>query len=117
MFKSQISLQQRQQESKRILDKYPDKIPIICEKRTSDHQIPQLIKFKYLVPSDFTVGQFVFTIRKKIELPPEQALYIFLENNILPPTVQPLGLLYEQNKNEDGFLYIIYAGENTFGKK
>lgn len=115
MFKSNNNLESRLQESKRIRDKYPDKIPIICEKRTGDHQVPQLIKFKYLVPSDFTVGQFVYTIRKKIQLSSDQALYIFLEDNTLPPTSQQLGLLYEQSKNEDGFLYIIYAGENTFG--
>jgi len=44
MFKSNNNLESRLQESKRIRDKYPDKIPIICEKRTGDHQVPQLIK-------------------------------------------------------------------------
>ena len=115
MFRTNVSLETRLQESRRIRDKYPDKIPIICEKRTGDHQIPQLIKFKYLVPTDFTVGQFIYTIRRKIELPQEQALFVFLDNNTLPNSSQPLGLVYEQSKSEDGFLYIIYAGENTFG--
>jgi len=26
-----------------------------------------------------------------------------------------MGELYEQHKDEDGFLYIAYSGENTFG--
>lgn len=27
-----------------------------------------------------------------------------------------MGELYEQHKDEDGFLYIAYSGENTFGQ-
>lgn len=26
-----------------------------------------------------------------------------------------MGSIYEENKDEDGFLYIAYSGENTFG--
>lgn len=26
-----------------------------------------------------------------------------------------LGALYEEHKDEDGFLYVAYSGENTFG--
>lgn len=38
-----------------------------------------------MVPSDFTVGQFVYMIRKKIKLTEEKAIFIFV-NNVLPPT-------------------------------
>jgi hypothetical protein len=37
------------------------------------------------VPSDLTVGQFVYVIRKRIKLSPEKAIFIFT-NNALPPT-------------------------------
>jgi GABA(A) receptor-associated protein len=40
---------------------------------------------RYLVPSDLTVGQFVYVIRKRIKLSPEKAIFIFT-NNVLPPT-------------------------------
>lgn len=116
MFREKNSLEKRIQESTRIRDKYPDRIPIICEKRARDTHIPPLTKYKYLVPADFTVGQFIHVIRKKIELTPEQALFVFLDNNTMPSTHQILGHIYDENRNEDGFLYIIYTGENTFGK-
>lgn len=41
--------------------------------------------FRYLVPADLTVGQFVYVVRKRIKLSPEKAIFIFVKN-ILPPT-------------------------------
>lgn len=40
---------------------------------------------RYLIPMDLTVGQFVYVIRKRISVPPEKAIFIFV-NNMLPPT-------------------------------
>ena len=40
---------------------------------------------RYLVPSDLTVGQFVYVIRKRIKLSPERAIFIFIDNK-LPPS-------------------------------
>jgi GABA(A) receptor-associated protein len=48
--------------------------------------IPDIDKKKYLVPADLTVGQFVYVIRKRIKLQPEKAIFIFVNNNVLPPT-------------------------------
>lgn len=41
--------------------------------------------FRYMVPSDSTVGQFVYLIRKRIKLSQEKAMFIFV-NNVLPST-------------------------------
>ena len=57
---------------------------VICEKADKT-SIPDIDKKKYLVPADLTVGQFVYVIRKRIELPPEKAIFIFV-NNQMPPT-------------------------------
>lgn len=46
---------------------------------------PDIDKKKYLVPNDITVGKFVFEIRKHMTLPPEKAIFLFV-NNTLPPT-------------------------------
>ena len=58
-------------ESERIRNKYPDRIPVICEK-TEKANIDDIDKKKYLVPADLTAGQFVYVIRKRLKLPPEQ---------------------------------------------
>ena len=69
---------------------------------------------KYLVPADLTVGQFVYVVRKRIKMSAEKAIFIFI-NNVLPPTAALMSSIYEDQKDEDGFLYITYSGENTFG--
>ncbi|KAF5472782.1 hypothetical protein F2P56_009471, partial [Juglans regia] len=69
---------------------------------------------RYLVPADLTVGQFVYVVRKRIKLSAEKAIFVFVKNT-LPPTASLMSAIYEENKDEDGFLYMTYSGENTFG--
>ena len=57
-------------------------------------RIAELDKKKYLVPSDLTVGQFYFLIRKRVSLRPEDALFFFV-NNVIPPTSATMGSLYQ----------------------
>ena len=52
---------------------------------------------------DAQVGQFVYVIRKRISIPPEKAIFIFVDNT-LPPTAALMSTVYEQHKDEDGFM-------------
>ena len=113
-FKEINSFDKRKLESTKICTKYPDRIPIICE-RGGKSDMPEIDKSKYLVPADLTLGQFVYIIRKRIELTSEKAIFLFTENNVIPPTSSLISDIYDKYKNEDEFLYLIYAGENTFG--
>ncbi|ESW25948.1 hypothetical protein PHAVU_003G079300 [Phaseolus vulgaris] len=112
-FKLEHPLERRQAESTRIRDKYPDRIPVIVE-RAERTDIPDIDKKKYLVPADLTVGQFVYVVRKRIKVSAEKAIFVFI-NNTLPPTAALMSSIYEENKDDDGFLYMTYSGENTFG--
>ena len=103
----------RRSESDRIRAKYPDRVPVICE-RADRSDVPDIDKKKYLVPADLTVGQFIYVIRKRIKLPPEKAIFIFVDN-VIPPTASLMSAVYEVQRDEDGFLYVTYSGENTFG--
>jgi GABA(A) receptor-associated protein len=114
-FQKRNSQEKRFCESQRILSKYPDRIPVICEIGTDYRTQISLDKNKYLVPGDLTVGNFIYVIRKRIRLTPEKALYIFTEKGSLPPTANLLSTLYRDNKNTDGFLYLIVSLESTFG--
>lgn len=112
-FKEKFPLQKRKDEAEKILQKYPDRVPIIVEKFPGS-DIPEIDKKKYLVPSDLTVGQFVYVVRKRIKLLPEQAIYLFV-NNTLPPTSSLISQVYKEHKDADNFLYFLYSGESTFG--
>lgn len=70
-----------------------DRLQVIVEK-SPRARVGNLEKNKYLVPSDLTVGQFYFLIRKKIQLNPEEALFFFVKD-IIPPTSATMGALYQ----------------------
>lgn len=113
-FKNEHPFEKRESEAKRIREKYPDRIPVIVE-RDKKSQVSEIDKRKYLVPEDLTVGQFIYVIRKRIKVSPQKAIYIFTENGTIPPTSSFISKLYDTHKSNDGFLYILYSGENTFG--
>jgi GABA(A) receptor-associated protein len=112
-FRQKYDLKKRKSEADRIKMKYPNRIPIICEKNYNS-DVPDIDKNKYLVPSDLTVGQFLYVIRKRIKLEPEKSLFLFI-NNTIPSTSQLMTKIYQDQVNEDGFLYVVYSSENTFG--
>lgn len=77
---------------------------VICEKlEISD--IANIDKKKYLVPADLTVGQFVWVIKKRIKIAPETAVFIFIDD-VMPPSAALMSSIYDEHKDEDGFLYI-----------
>lgn len=112
-FKNIRTYDERLSESQKILQKFPDRIPIIVEK-SSYATMSNIDKNKYLVPDNLTMGQFAFVIRKRVKMPPEQALFFFIGSNI-PAMNMQLNEIYIKNKDIDGFLYITYSNENTFG--
>ncbi|KAI3919363.1 hypothetical protein MKW92_001776, partial [Papaver armeniacum] len=85
---------------------------VIYESEEEEYRFTEEYRL-YVVPSDLTAGQFVYVVRKRIKLSAEKAIFIFFKN-ILPPTAAMMSAIYEENKDEDGFLYMTYSGENTF---
>jgi GABA(A) receptor-associated protein len=115
-FKDEFTLEQRIDESTRVRQKYPDRIPVICERARGCTNLPPIQKRKYLVPVDLTVGQFLYLIRKSIHVGSELAMFLFVKNQ-LPPTGENMVTLDADHRSDDGFLYLSYSGENTFGFK
>lgn len=113
-FKTATTFESRLEESRRIRDKFPGRIPVIVERSHKSISVPIIDKQKFLVPGDLTVSQFIFVIRRRLNLPSEQALFLFI-GNTLPTTGMLIRELYALYADTDGFLYATYCGENTFG--
>lgn len=65
-------------ESNRIKEKYPDRIPVICEKAPKSG-LPSIgNKKKFLVPADVTIASFIYVVRKRMTLDADQALFMFV---------------------------------------
>ena len=115
-YKEQFSLEQRIEESNRILSKYPHHIPVIVD---IDKNIGTIKKNKFLVPSDVSASHLIISIRSQIQCKSSQALFMFNENTMICPTMI-IGDIYrkyinKQNNKADNFFYITVHGENTFG--
>ncbi len=114
-FKQEFTFEKRMDEASRVISKYPDRLPIICEKSlAASKDCPDIDKKKYLVPKDLTIGQFLYIVRKRLVLPPEKAIFLFVGKSI-PPSTSFVNDIYNSYKDKDGFLYIEYGFENVFG--
>ena len=112
-FKEQ-EFDKRVKEAKSVRAKYPEKIPIIVGRLETDKYLNDVEKHKFLVPCDIAMSQFAYIIRKQIKLNHEQALFLFV-NGIIVSSSTLMAKVYEENKDDDGYLYVTYASENTFG--
>jgi GABA(A) receptor-associated protein len=115
LYKQRVPLTQRVVEASKIRQRFPGRIPVIVEKaERSSSDIPDIDKSKFLVPVDLSFGQFVYVIRKRMMLSPDKAIFLFV-NNVLIASSTFMGEVYSNYADSDGFLYVIYNGESTFG--
>jgi GABA(A) receptor-associated protein len=118
------SLESRMEEAERVRLQYPARLPCIVTRSAArsarsllgggGSDLPALDKYKYLVPDDFTVGQLIYVIRKRMRVPPETAVFVYV-GAVLPSSTTVISELYSTAKDVDGFLYLTFAGESAFG--
>lgn len=114
------SFEKRVAESSRILQKYPDRVPVFVDKAKHSN-LPDIEKRKFLVPGTMLVGEFKYIVHKQVTqgggegIAADQTIYLFL-GNTSPKTGAAMSEVYEQYKDSDGFLYLTYSAENTLGR-
>jgi len=80
-----VPFEKRSAEARRILLKYPDRIPVICEK-ASRSDLPDIDKKKFLVPGTMLCGEFKYIIHKHINqtanatIASDQTIYLLVNN-------------------------------------
>eukprot|EP00921_Rhytidocystis_pertsovi_P009932 GHVQ01015901.1.p1 GENE.GHVQ01015901.1~~GHVQ01015901.1.p1 ORF type:complete len:162 (+),score=10.54 GHVQ01015901.1:410-895(+) len=120
--KEEVAFEKRTAEAHRIRAKYPNRVPVICEKAPRS-DLPEIDKKKFLVPMNMLVGEFKYIIHKHINqcaqihgmpVTHEKTIYLFV-NNTAPKAGALIQEVYESHMNDDGFLYIEYSCENTLG--
>ncbi len=70
---------------------------------------------RYLVPREFSAQQFSYVVRKRLKLEKEQALWLFVRGRQVLRGDTSMNVVYDRDKDTDGFLYLVYSGENVFG--
>eukprot|EP00930_Biecheleria_cincta_P046911 TRINITY_DN3243_c0_g1_i1.p1 TRINITY_DN3243_c0_g1~~TRINITY_DN3243_c0_g1_i1.p1 ORF type:complete len:125 (+),score=26.36 TRINITY_DN3243_c0_g1_i1:76-450(+) len=117
-----VPFEKRHAEAQRILTKYPDRVPVICEKAASCN-LPEIEKKKFLVPGTMLCGEFKYIVHKHIQqassgqgIAADQAIYLFAsQGKVSMKTGALMSEAYVNHRADDCFLYITYSAENTLG--
>lgn len=113
-FKLEYTEEQRKTESGKMRASWADKVPIIIEKNAAS-RLDEIANTKLLCPSHYSFQQFLQGLRLKVKLPKESALFVFLNGKDLVTGDRTIASIYEQHKDPDGFLYLMYCEHPTLG--
>ena len=113
-FKLDNSFEKRQEAVNKITTKWPGRIPIILQK-AKNSRLEEIPKNKFLCPPEYSVQQFLSCIRKKVKLSRDTALFVFVNGRDLVSGDASMCSIYEQKKDEDGFMYMIYSDQEVMG--
>ena len=116
-YKLEFTKKERLENSTKLIDQNKGQIPVICEKDEKS-KMKALIKTKYLIKKEITVDQFIGTLRRKLQLDSNDALFLLANcqnNKYAIVGTESIGNIYDKYKDEDGFLYIIYSNEKVWG--
>ncbi|BFG38407.1 hypothetical protein CerSpe_246810 [Prunus speciosa] len=96
----------------------PNFIPVILEKDARS-DIPDMVWKKFLVPDDMPLGDFFNHIRFQVKRSRQfvvgailKPIFMFFKNT-KPPIDTLMSAIYEENKDDDGYLHITYSGEES----
>ncbi|TQD74757.1 hypothetical protein C1H46_039706 [Malus baccata] len=88
----------------------PDYIPVIV-KKDARSDVPDVDMRRYHVYDGTPLREFVRFLR--VHIRSKKPIFVFFKNT-KPPNGALMSAIHEENKDEDGFLYVTYSGEKSY---
>jgi GABA(A) receptor-associated protein len=117
VYLSEFSFADRLAESSGVLAAFPTKVPVICERSAkAPVDCPVMRRRKFIVQRDYTCAQFLHVVRSLLDpIGLDVALFLFVQDRIIPPSGARIINIYNLFKSSDGFLYFTFSCEHCFG--
>lgn len=112
-FRERLTREQRLTESRRLLSVQPAYVPVIVER--GDRRAPLIDREKYLVPRDLSMAHFQCVVRRRLRLERDESFFLLCGGTLLHGSASLQEVFDAHHDRADGFLYMQYTLENTFG--
>lgn len=105
----------RRSDSENLIKNYPDRVPIILEPYKCRQNVFNIGQTRFLVPKLYSFHEFIFHIRRKVDIKKTDSLYLIVGENYFPAMNRTMSSIYNEFKDPDGFLYMTYSSQPVWG--
>ncbi|MCP9265615.1 Metalloendopeptidase [Dirofilaria immitis] len=81
----------------------PNKIPVVIE------------RFEGRMPDHITIAELMQIVRRRLQLHPDQTFFLLVNEKSMVSNSMNMYQLYQQEADQDGFLYMVYTSQPAFG--
>lgn len=114
-FKERHSFAERAQDAAEVRTQQPNKVPVVIERFEGEKYLPLLDRCKFLVPDHITVAELMQIVRRRLHLHPDQSFFLLINEKSMVSNSTTMNVLYQQEADQDGFLYVVYTSQPSFG--
>lgn len=108
-YQDKISFEERKKLSQEIIDKYTNRKPVIIYNDENN------TNYKFLMLDEHTITILLMNLKKRLSLQQHDSIFLFINRKVIPIPTDNIRELYNEYKDEDGYLYMDVRRENTFG--
>lgn len=114
-YQNKFTYIERVQKSNKLLQEFPNNVPVIIERYPRETLLPRIQNRQFLVPKEVTVAYLINILKSRLGRYSRHSIWLYAGNTVLQCRFSTIAEIYNKYRSLDGFLYLQYSGEETFG--